>query len=170
MSCETTSSHLPLMEKLICNFKPQNVLEFGMGLYSTPYLCFNCPNVTSIEMTTKEWFDKISEVIRTPRWKNLYIPGDFTAVEWFRENIEDQSLDLVFVDGNIYSRWDAINACMDKNIPFIVAHDTQETAYRWDKIKLKEPYRMQNYTKHSSGVWTSLIYRTNEEIVSTFFI
>jgi hypothetical protein len=55
------STHLELLNKISeIKGKFNNIIEFGMGNYSTPFLIDNSENCISIEMQSDEWFNTIN--------------------------------------------------------------------------------------------------------------
>jgi len=126
------STHLKYLE-LIIDFCPdiENVVEFGMGYYSTKLFVDRVKKVTSIEMQTKEWFNKIeSEFKDHAKWTPVALIGPFE----FLGHKYPEKIDLVFVDGHGDSRPECINFMVEKRCRVIVAHDTEEQSYRWDKV------------------------------------
>ena len=59
------STHLPFLEKIFSLIeKPNLVIEFGMGNYSTNFCIQNSNKVESIEMQSKEWYDNMYEKVK----------------------------------------------------------------------------------------------------------
>ena len=59
------STHLPFLEKIFSLIeKPNLVIEFGMGNYSTNFFIQNSNKVESIEMQSKEWYDNMYEKVK----------------------------------------------------------------------------------------------------------
>lgn len=146
-------SHLPLLEEIFKLKKIESVIEFGCGDFSTTFFVQNCPNVTSIEMQTEEWYRKISNQFKdAPNWKGVLClgPHEFSKLNIYKK------VDLCFVDGHGDSRPDVINF-MQPYTNIFVAHDTETFTYYWGRIRFfKKMYEFQ-YKRHKpySTIWSS---------------
>lgn len=154
------STHLELLNKIFeikGNFN--NIVEFGMGNYSTPTLIDNSKNCISIEMQSEEWFNLVNLKFKDLKsWSGIKSIGPFGFY-----NLEyPEKIDLVFVDGHGDSRPECINFMIDKGCDIIVAHDTEQPTYGWDRIKVDNKYKRFDFKKHKS--WTSL-WTTDEELI-----
>lgn len=132
------SSHIPFLQFIFKKFDPCSVVEFGMGLYSTPFFLVNCCNVVSIEMQDIVWYDKVTQKLgQNQNWKTYLALGPDT----WKQIALPEKFCLAFVDGHIDSRTDCVNAMFNRQIPYIVAHDTECNVYHWQKIKQPNNYR-----------------------------
>jgi hypothetical protein len=52
---------------------------------------------------------------------------------------------------------------MDKDCEIIVAHDTEQPTYGWNRVKLDNRYKRFDFKKHKS--WTT-IWTTDEELIT----
>lgn len=137
--------------------KPKNVIEFGCGNYSTEFLIENSENVISIEMQSEDWFNEIkAKLNHNLNWKIYSLIGPMTFL-----NIElPDIIDLAFVDGHGESRPECINHMMKKKCPIIIAHDTEERGYGWDRV-LSNHYHKFEFKKYNN--WSTL-WTTNTEL------
>lgn len=138
-----TQSHVPLLKKLIETFEINSVLEYGIGLFSTPIFLESCKRVVSIEMNsgydgmseyTETWYDKVvREVGEKLNWEHFNIPGELPAVYFAMGMFTHENFDLVFADGHGITRADQANSARGV-ARFIVGHDTehQHTRVRWN--------------------------------------
>jgi hypothetical protein len=146
-------THAPILKLLMEEIKPKQILEFGLGNYSTPILFSDGATVESIEMQSQEWFDLISIKFKDKtNWTPYFAMGPF---EYRKIKLKDR-YDLVLVDGHGDSRWDCVNMMFGKS-DVIVAHDTEQPTYNWDKIQEKEGYVKITYKKLRpyTSVWTN---------------
>jgi hypothetical protein len=115
MNYKKIASHLPVLE-FIYSIRPfYNVLEFGCGNYSTKYFDGICNNVTSIEMKSYEWYEKIKKEVKMADVKFMKIEE---ITNWINEN--NKYYDLIFVDG--INRRECIDISFNK-APVIALHD-----------------------------------------------
>jgi hypothetical protein len=64
MNYNIYATHLPILEVIReWHGEFKNAMEFGMGIYSTPYLIKNCKMLKSIETDSEEWFKRIKNII-----------------------------------------------------------------------------------------------------------
>ncbi len=131
--------HLPALKIIFKYFKGiKNVIEFGMGYFSTEFFIPNNCEVISIEMQDEKWFNIMKEDIGNYiKWVPIFNYG----ADNFDELIKNKKdLDLAFIDGHADSRPECVNLCFNKNIPIIIAHDFECPVYGWDRIKVPESY------------------------------
>jgi len=131
------STHLPVFEKLFERKKYSKILEFGLGFGSTPFLLKNCDNLTSIEMQSEEWYNKIYDVFKEEKkWRSFLNLGPF---EFLKNDVIDEVYNLVFVDGHGDSRPEVINYFFGK-CDTIVTHDFETHSYRWHLVQKPNDY------------------------------
>lgn len=166
----STASHLPALELFVKEFGVKKVLEFGMGMYSTPFFVDNCEAVTSIEMQTPEWFERMTQELGdrdnwTPylmlsQEEGKRVVRDL-ACEWLDET--NEKYDLALVDGHAWTRVNVAHRLMTKErSPIIVLHDTEPTdeiekTYRWSKLYVPPEYVWVDFNYHPSKVTTALV-------------
>lgn len=135
----------------------ETILEFGMGHYSTGMLISGAGKTVSIEMQSKEWYDKIVENFgHSPKWEHHLALGPMT---WTQLKLP-QKIDFGFVDGHGDSRPDCINFLMGISCPIILAHDTEYPGYCWNRIMDNPLYKRLDFKRHSN--WTSLWTMDND--------
>lgn len=133
------STHIPIFEKLFQLKKYSKILELGLGFGSTPFLLKNCDTLTSVEMQSKEWYEKVFEALKSEsKWNPQLALGPFAFQDLSAIN---EKYDLVFVDGHGDSRPEAINYFFDK-CDTIVTHDFETSSYRWHLIQKPHHYEM----------------------------
>lgn len=148
------STHLEFLDKILSFIdKPEVAIEFGMGNYSTELLIKKTINLISIEMQSENWFNEmVLKFSSNKNWKPLYSfgPNNFLDIEY------PNSINFSFIDGHGDSRPDCINFMMQKNCPIIVAHDTEESGYGWDRV-LTNDYKKIDFKKFKnwSTLWTT---------------
>ena len=128
---ESVATHMPVLEQVVAQYKPQSVLEFGMGLHSTTLFVASCPRVVSVEMNSLEWYDRTrSEVGGANNWNPHLFMGPVRWMADLPRAEPKQWYDLVFVDGHGSSRHAQIlyGLAVSK---LVVCHDTQEPSYHW---------------------------------------
>ncbi len=154
----TISTHREYLEEIFkIKGKLNTIIEFGMGDFSSGLLVENGKNVVSIEMQNKSWYDKISNKFsKMDNWEGILSLGPHT----YKTLELPKKVDLAFVDGHGSSRFDCINDMMDIGCKTIVAHDTQQPTYYWDRVKVNEEYKKLTFKKHS--VWTSMWTKDTE--------
>lgn len=130
-------SHIPFLEFIFSTFEPCSVVEFGMGEYSTPFFLLNCCNVVSIEMQDKAWYERLKQKLGLNQSWQTYLALGPTA--WKDVQLPEKFC-LAFIDGHADSRADCVNAMLDRQIPYIVAHDTECNVYRWENVKQSPDY------------------------------
>jgi hypothetical protein len=147
------STHLEFLQTIL-NYvgKLKFIVEFGMGDYSTEVLLKKSEQLISIEMQSKEWFEKIfKKFSNLNNWKpyELLGPLEFTKLNF-------DNADLAFVDGHGSTRPECINLMFEKNVPYVIAHDTEESSYGWNRIMQPEDYFKYEFKKFKnwSTLWT----------------
>ncbi|HSV26732.1 MAG TPA: hypothetical protein VLH60_02465, partial [Sedimentisphaerales bacterium] len=83
MEYDDYSSHLRVFEQLLSSFKINDVLEFGMGKYSTPFLTDRCGHLVSVEQESREWYDKTVAAVRSPNWEPFFECNPAAVFEHF---------------------------------------------------------------------------------------
>ena len=140
---------MSVLDAVISDESPQSVLEFGMGLYSTPLFVRSCTRVVSVEMNSLEWYDRTKEEVgAAPHWNPHLFMG---PVRWMADlpmAEPNQRYDMVFVDGHGDSRHAQIlyGLAVSK---LIVCHDTQEPSYNWTAAS--------DAIKHGSGTTSEYV-------------
>jgi predicted O-methyltransferase YrrM len=130
LALDPTATHLPILESLFAKYDIKDVLEFGCGLFSTPF--FNeRARTTSIEMQHKIWFEKVREALPKADLRLALGP------ETWRELIPKFKVryDLIFVDGHGDSRPECMEWAKNRT-DLIVAHDTEHPYYGWDRADM----------------------------------
>ena len=154
-------THLPILNLILDSCVINNVFEYGMGSYSTPLFADKCKEVLAVEMQETKWYSKmVFELKEKINCKLICLIGTHDAIEYFKQ-IDKKNIDLVFVDGSGETRFLCINEAINSNIPYIVAHDTEEPGYRWDLVELKG-YTKVDVKRYSP--WTS-VYSKNLELI-----
>lgn len=148
------ASHIPVLSFILNTFDIFNVLEFGMGIYSTRFFLFYEIELFSVE-TDKIWLNKRYNPDYANHHTFLYDIGTETNV--FDAEVKNVNLDLIFIDGAKDSRVECTMKSLGK-APIIVQHDTEYTEYNWDAIILPPEYDRFTYKKHN--LWTSIIVNT----------
>ena len=150
---ETAGDHLPMLRAIfgLLGGRIRNVIEFGPGVYSTPFFLERGCSVFSVEMQSEEWYNKVSG--ENPQLTIGFYPGPLT----FLENSPDLSwYQFAFIDGHIESRPECINACFDACIPIVATHDYEDPVYGWERVKVPGNYRQFIYCateKRRSCFW-----------------
>lgn len=142
-----------VFDKIFKIVNVEKILEFGLGL-GTEFLCDNCKNVTSVELSignyNKEWTELVQEKLKNyNNWTLHYIdlPDDIkqanqNAIDYkyplvelnylnslseiVGEHLIGNYYDIIFIDPGIHNRGDIINFCFGKS-PIIAAHDTSKS-------------------------------------------
>jgi hypothetical protein len=140
------STHIPVLEQTLDYLNPVTVVEFGPGNYSTALFADACQNVLTIEMQSNEWYESI--VNRYKGRDSVSIvkslsPIDFVYLDY------PENIDMVFVDGHGSSRPAVINFFADRAAT-IIAHDTEQPTYGWDKVRLPTAYHCYTCKKFST--------------------
>jgi len=143
------SSHLFVLEKLFSSFDISRVLEFGLGRYSTAFFVEHCDSVTSVEQESREWYEKMKAEINSSRWRHIFEADPRAVFERF--DAGNENFELVLSDGAARTRVLAANLAMERNVPWLVLHDTEKVwYYRWDQLKIPASYSRFNFC-HRKG-------------------
>jgi len=146
-------THINVLKDIAKQLKLAYVLEFGAGIYSTDFFLGIGAKVVSIEQQSDAWFEKVKAKHEKNKSFNImfmYGPGKGPA--WLEESRD--KFDLIFVDGDSASRWLCVNAAFDKT-DIIVAHDTEEKMYSWEKINVPKGWTKVDFkdVKPWTTVW-----------------
>lgn len=159
---KTTSSHVPILLEYINTFKPESVLEFGGGAFSTGIFNKHIKNVTTVE-THYEWSQFLKN--RFPS-KIVYI--EKTNVLHSVSHIVEK-YDLVFVDTVNKLRRELVLAST-KFTNTIILHDAQLPFLRKIRVVGFKRVNFKNFPhgyKNGSRPWTSIF--TNDIEVYNYF-
>ena len=87
-----------------------------------------------------------------PKWVGVEELGANTFL--YKTDYPDK-IDVGFVDGHGASRYACVNFLMARNVPVILAHDTNSRSYRWDLVN-SEGYTSVTHKELSpwTTVWT----------------
>jgi hypothetical protein len=124
---EKYSTHLPILKFVLENANILRVFEYGCGNYSTKLFKDAVFEYLSVEQQSEDWYKKMSA-----DYNVMYLEGGYKAIDYFKTT--KQSWDLVFVDGHGDTRWLCIQEAMARNVPYIIAHDTEQPTYNWSKV------------------------------------
>jgi predicted O-methyltransferase YrrM len=117
-------THLTVLKSIFKYVDVNNCVEFGSD--STDILIKNCKYLMSIEMNSQELYDKAREEFKEYKhWDFLLRLGK----DSYRE-IEYPKIDLCLVDGHEDSRPECVNLMLQKQVPIIVVHDTEQPRNR----------------------------------------
>lgn len=116
------ASHLPVLEALSWIIPMRRVLEFGAGIYSTPFFLGlpGCRQLVSVE-TDSEWRERIKKKYPDPRLRlRTTRPSTLT------------NFDLVFIDDGDEAdqREKTIRWVLGRPHPPVVIHDSEVVRYR----------------------------------------
>jgi hypothetical protein len=139
MSSDGYGSHIRVFEKIFESLPVSTVLEFGMGLYSTPFFATHCDFVVSVEQESRQWYDETVAKIKSPNWRHIYEADPEAVFNHFDNN--GTKFDLVFSDGMAGTRYVVANLALQKKVPIIVLHDTEKVSYyRWYLLEMPGEY------------------------------
>jgi predicted O-methyltransferase YrrM len=117
---ERYASHLFVLRALLATLKPRRVLEFGSGLYSTPFFLRSrrLESLVSVE-EDPEW----AERVRVNGDKRLVVQPQFDG------SLMD--FDLVFIDNAraVEERAKTIRWVLSQEHPVVVIHDAETPEY-----------------------------------------
>lgn len=145
-------SHIYALQFIFEHIRVSNVLECGMGFYSTPFLLDNSDSVTSVEMQDVDWLNKVINTYGyQTRWHPISCIGE--VLEQF---ILDADFDFVLSDGAAFSRPLIINHFMGKATETLVGHDTESEWYDWNRVREDLGYYKYTFTDIApyTTVWT----------------
>ena len=152
-------THLPVLDFLFNKFGIASTLEFGVGYYSTEFFLKQRIQLTSIE-TDEQWIRRLN-LLPNPRHRIIIHPNN-NVEEVLDGECRKEEFDLALVDGPRESRWSCVNKLIGRaNI--IVAHDTENQSYNWDRISLNSNYIRLDYSVLTP--WTS-IYTAEKSVIS----
>jgi hypothetical protein len=114
-----TGSHLPMLEAAASKATGL-VIEHGAGLYSTPLLARLGCRVLCVEPHPgwREW----------AQW--IYQGRAEMCDSWKAATLRLADASLVFIDGPALERGPLLQACLDRDVPTIIAHDTDEEDWK----------------------------------------
>ena len=167
----TAASHMPILMEFIELFKPQNVIEFGSGNYSTKLFLEKIKYPLSCEMSNRKWFAYMQQQMKNINQEWVY---EWCSYEEAKENIYKRELwDIGFVDDGDM-RAPLANDSFG-NVDTIICHDSQ--ASYSDGIEKTDEYKLLIFKKfpieygHNAGKdvrpWTSL-YTRNCDVFNYF--
>ena len=117
-------THLTVLKSIFKYVDVNNCVEFGSD--STDILIKNCKYLMSIEMNSQELYDKAREEFKEYKhWDFLLRLGK----DSYRE-IEYPKIDLCLVDGHEDNRPECVNLMLQKQVPIIVVHGTEQPRNR----------------------------------------
>lgn len=144
-----TGSHLPVLEKATRDAAGGIVIEHGAGLYSTPLLARLGCRVILCE-PHPGWAE----------WANWIYEGRAEFVDSYKRLIERLSdAAVVFLDGPARERGVLLQQCLDRSVPVIIAHDTNEDEmghYGFQPHMFKHPgYSISHHAEdtHRTTLW-----------------
>lgn len=148
------STHLDLLQNVFANIgKQKNVVEFGMGNFSTEFLLKNSDRLVSIEMQSEDWYNNmVNKFGNNKNWKHLKLIGPNQYTSCIFDNT-----DFAFVDGHGETRPECVNLMFSKKAPVIIAHDTEAGSYGWNRVQAPSEYFSFIFKKYEnwSTVWTT---------------
>jgi len=147
-------SHMTILRKIFKAIDIDTVLEFGTGLISTPFFIDRCKSVVSVEQQDRR-FHQMAQVLHEEyqHLLPLLLLGPGRGSEWLAS--ADDVYDLVLVDGHSQARYRDVNEAFS-HTEIIVAHDTEDKRYSWEKIVVPEGWQIVECTAapiHTT-VWT----------------
>jgi hypothetical protein len=151
-------THIPTNAMLLSHLKPKFIVEFGMGLYSTPLFAKFAESLVSFEMQSEEWYAKVVEGIRPQKdsvvlWKTI---GPTLAIETFDNIVKLKGIpDYVFVDGHGDTRHICIQHALDAGVTTIVFHDSEQECYQYENVVLPKGFTRLDVMDYLP--WTSII-------------
>lgn len=132
-------SHLLVFEKLFETIRIGSILEFGMGLYSTPFFARHCDFLASVEQESMEWYRKTVDAVKSPNWSpHFEADPDVIFEQYDRQNVR---FDLVLSDGMASTRCRVANLALRRGVPFVVLHDAEKISYyNWNLLDIPAEY------------------------------
>jgi hypothetical protein len=128
-------THVEVLRALIEQVPIRSVLEFGMGMYSTPMLVERIDKVFAVEQSDPDWVAYVRKLC-DGKGELFFEPSSTKALEMFGTD-----WDMAFVDGKREERLPALQGCLDARIPFIVAHDMNQTDwYQYHRVVKPKGY------------------------------
>jgi len=122
------------MQEVVEYLHANDIIEYGVGYNSTPYLLGVAQRLTSIELN-REWMDKV-EASATPhhcQWERVICADERTTLATTL-----RPCDVVFVDGgNHLHRKEVAQAYMIMQAAkAVIAHDAERMEYTYDQMYL----------------------------------
>jgi hypothetical protein len=135
---------------VIESFHPESVVEFGLGLFSTELLLTHCQEVMSVEMQSSEWYRRMVAMYH-PRhaWNPVLALGPYA----FLGISYPKAIDLILVDGHGESRPEVVNFAFRLGCKMVIAHDTEEAGYGWERVNPCGYDRYDFNSAPSTAVW-----------------
>ena len=149
-------THLPVLNFVLENYKPKQIMEIGMGDNSTKvFLDYDFEELTSVE-TDKEWIDRCDNIfVKKDNHKIIHCSDDAP------EQFITEGLDLGFVDGRPpLKRGVCVNILLEKNADIIIFHDAEprfRSGYGYNNLKIKDGYQLFFYNQKDP--WTGLVMK-----------
>ena len=134
------ATHLPVLQFLMDNLRPDRILEFGIGEFSTPLLLSQGSELITVE-TDVEWLARMTQ--RNEKHTVVHWPNDCVAD--FLLDFRMQGFDLAFVDGPVDSRVTCVERLFWR-ARVIVIHDSMTRCYRWGRLIVPTQYKRIDYT------------------------
>lgn len=154
-------SHIPILEKLFQFNNIMSVIETGMGDFSTSFFVSHGCGLVSIEMQNLQWFQEVSAK-HAGNAEFLCMLDKDQAVNYVAAS---SFVDLVFVDGHHYSRFDQVMAGM-RTARYVVAHDSEAMIYRWDRVALPAGWVWVDVEEFGPNPWTAVMMRRGDLAVN----
>jgi hypothetical protein len=166
-----SSTHQPLLRAVIKAYKPQFILELGIGDYSTPILSGAGAAYLGIE-NDNEWIKRFPglDIIHHPVNFGLSdnlrsVPNELIGLHnyYCGISIPSDKPNLLFVDNWTACRMIAINSLSDR-FDLIIYHDCQPKnipTYNYNGIN-HAGFGVKYLTSPTS--WTGLMYREDKEL------
>lgn len=170
------ASHQPVIKAVMELYKPQFVLELGVGIYSTPLLCDTW--YLGVD-NDREWIDYVQEkyyvhlqyhdlgdVDRSMVLSDLSLTQMEKIYEYYFYSVDVPIVktSLLFVDNYASCRAIAMSV-FHKLFPLVIFHDCEPTNINcYDKVDLSERNMMCLKTNYN---WTGLLYNEDKGIKKT---
>lgn len=148
-----TGSHLPTLEAAVAGLSAGSlVIEHGAGMYSTPLLCRSSARVLCLEVHPgwAEW----------ARW--MYMSAGIEhEIAGYKQGVPRMAeAALVFIDGEAKERGLLLAACLERRVPIVIAHDTEQ--HTWQHYGIHphlfewRGYRIEHFAEdtHRTTQWT----------------
>lgn len=169
-----SSTHQPLLKAVIKAYKPDFILELGVGDFSTPILS-GVKNYLGIE-NNKDWIDRIKKDYDINIYYHKVDFGIATRLEEIGDKTKNSLVEfynkiivpkygtkLLFVDNWTACRTIAINTLCDK-FDLIIFHDCQpEGILMYSYNEIESPDFEMMFLKSPTS-WTALMYRIKKEL------
>jgi hypothetical protein len=127
------------------------IVEFGLG-EGSKLLKKKCNYLHSIEIVVNQeqfgWADYVASELKDygENYRQSVIEYTDTWDDTLQAKIDEvfeEEYDLAFVDSGCHCRGELVNYCLRKNIPIVMAHDTNHgfDKYGWDLIDNRDLYK-----------------------------